>query len=89
MTSLALAAILIVLLASLLGGLWRVIRGPSDADRMLSAQLLGTAAVAMTLVLARVQDMPALLDVALVLALLAAVTLVAFVALSTKGGNDA
>lgn len=80
----ALGAILIVLLASLLGGLWRVIRGPSDADRMLSAQLLGTAAVAMTMILARLQDRPALLDVALVLALLAAVTPVAFVALSVR-----
>ncbi|TCP39237.1 monovalent cation/H+ antiporter complex subunit F [Rhodovulum marinum] len=82
-----LAVILTVLLASLLGGLWRVIRGPSDSDRMLSAQLLGTAAVAMTVVLARLQDMPALLDVALVLALLAAVTLVAYVALSERRGR--
>ncbi|TCO74272.1 monovalent cation/H+ antiporter complex subunit F [Rhodovulum euryhalinum] len=82
-----LAVILTVLLASLLGGLWRVIRGPSDSDRMLSAQLLGTAAVAMTVVLARLQDMPALLDVALVLALLAAVTLVAYVALSESRGR--
>lgn len=80
-------AILIVLMASLLGGLWRVIRGPSDSDRMLSGQLLGTAAVAMTVILARVQDSPALLDVALVLALLAAVTLVAFVALSARRGR--
>ncbi|SIO54715.1 multisubunit sodium/proton antiporter, MrpF subunit [Rhodovulum sp. ES.010] len=82
-----LAAILFVLLASLLGGLWRVIRGPSDADRMLSAQLLGTAAVAITIVLARIQEMPALLDVALVMALLAAVTLVAYVALSARRGR--
>lgn len=83
----AYGAILFVLLASLLAGVWRVIRGPSQPDRMLSAQLLGTAAVAIFVILSRVMDMPALLDVALVLALLAAVTLVAFVALSARGGQ--
>lgn len=81
----ALALILIVLLASLLGGLWRVLRGPAAADRMLAAQLLGTTSVAMLLVLSRLMEMPALLDVALVLALLAAVTVVAFVVLSARG----
>lgn len=77
-------AILVILLACLLAGFWRVLRGPSHSDRMLSAQLLGTTAVAVTVVLARVQDMPALFDVALVLALLAAVKLVAFIALSAR-----
>lgn len=83
----ALGAILFVLLASLLAGVWRVIRGPSEPDRMLSAQLLGTAAVAIFVVLSGVMEMTALLDVALVLALLAAVTLVAFVALSARRGR--
>ena len=78
------ALVLVILLACLLAGFWRVLRGPSDFDRMLSAQLLGTTAVAIMVVLARVQAMPALFDVALVLALLAAVKLVAFVALSAR-----
>ena len=77
-------AILVLLLACLLAGFWRILRGPSQSDRMLSAQLLGTTAVAITVVLARHQNMPALFDVALVLALLAAVKLVAFVALSAR-----
>jgi len=84
--SVASVVLLVILLACLLAGFWRILRGPSQFDRMLSAQLLGTTAVAIIVVLARVQDMPVLLDVALVLALLAAVKLVAFVALSARKG---
>jgi len=80
----ALSVILIVLLLSILGGLVRVLRGPEPAERMLAAQLFGTASVAMLLILSQVMAMPALLDVALVFALLAAVTLVAFVVLAGK-----
>jgi multicomponent Na+:H+ antiporter subunit F len=87
MITYSVAAILVVLLASLLAGVWRVIHGPSDADRMLSAQLLGTTAIAIIVILGRTSAMPALFDVALVMALLAAVTLVAFVALSSRGGQ--
>lgn len=87
MTAPLVAAILVVLLASLLAGVWRVIHGPSDADRMLSAQLIGTTAVAIMVILGRTGAMPALFDVALVMALLAAVTLVAYVALSARGGR--
>lgn len=76
--------ILVILLVCLLVGFWRIMRGPSQSDRILSAQLLGTTAVAVTVVLARFQDMAALFDVALVLALLAAVKLVAFVALTAR-----
>lgn len=81
----ALSLILIVLLLSILGGLVRVLRGPEPAERMLAAQLFGTTAVALLLILSQVMAMPALLDVALVFALLAAVTLVAFVVLTTRG----
>ena len=80
-----LALILIALLLSILAGLLRVFRGPAPAERMLAAQLFGTAAVAILLVLSQLMQMPALLDVALVFALLAAVTLVAFVVLSARG----
>ena len=59
--------------------MWRVLRGPTPADRMLAAQLFGTTAVAMLLLLAQAYDNAALRDVALVFALLAAVTAVAFV----------
>lgn len=79
-----LGTILVILLASIIAGLFRVLRGPEPAERMLAAQLFGTAAVAILLILSRVMDMPALLDVAVVFALLAAVTLVAFVVLSGR-----
>ncbi|MCF6235648.1 MAG: monovalent cation/H+ antiporter complex subunit F [Gammaproteobacteria bacterium] len=67
------------LLLTLIAGLWRVLRGPTAADRMLAAQLFGTTAVASLLLLAQAFDQPPLRDVALVFALLAAVTAVAFV----------
>ena len=67
------------LLLNLIAGMWRVLRGPTAADRMLATQLFGTTAVAILLLLAQADDNPALRDVALVFAILAAVTAVAFV----------
>jgi multicomponent Na+:H+ antiporter subunit F len=74
-----------LLLLALLVGLLRVLRGPSEADRMLAAQLLGTTAVALLMLLSVTMGMPRLLDVALVVAILAAVAVVSFVA--TAGGE--
>jgi len=76
-TGLWIAAALIA--ATLVLGLLRVERGPTAADRMLAAQLLGTGASAVLLLLARATAQPALLDVALVIALLAAVATAVFV----------
>ena len=73
---LVLAAFLMLNIAA---GLIRVLRGPTAADRMLAAQLFGTAGVALTLLLAEVQAEAAVRDVALVFALLAALATVAFV----------
>ncbi len=67
------------LLFNLAAGLWRVMRGPTAADRMLAAQLFGTTAVAVLLLLAEGMREAALRDIALVFALLAAVAAVAFV----------
>lgn len=69
-----------LLLASLALGLVRIWRGPGVADRMLAAQLFGTTGVAILIVLAELQNMPAARDVALVLALLAVLAVLAFVA---------
>lgn len=77
----------IVLLASLAGALWRVWRGPSQADRMMAAQLIGTGGVAVLMVLAALQDW-ALLIVALALALLAALAAVGFVKAQSPDGAD-
>lgn len=67
------------LLASLGGGMYQVFRGPTAGDRILVIQLFGTAAVATLILIAEARNAPALVDVALVLALLAAITMVAFV----------
>ncbi len=72
-------AVALFLLLNLGAGMWRVLHGPTAADRMLAAQLFGTTAVALLLLLAQAYDNAALRDVALVFALLAAVTAVAFV----------
>jgi multicomponent Na+:H+ antiporter subunit F len=68
-----------VLLLSLVGGLARILRGPTSADRMLAAQLFGTTGVAILLVLAEATGRAALRDVALVFALLAVVNAAVFV----------
>jgi multicomponent Na+:H+ antiporter subunit F len=62
----------LLLLSALAGGLLRALRGPTLEDRMLSVQLLGSGGVALLLCLSALLELPALLDVALVLALLAA-----------------
>ncbi len=72
-------AIALFLLLTLVVGLWRILRGPTAADRMLAAQLFGTTAVACLLLLSQALEQAALRDVALVFALLAVVTAVAFV----------
>ena len=72
-------AIAFFLLLTLVAGLWRVLRGPTSADRMLAAQLFGTTAVACVLLLAQAFNKPPLRDVALIFALLAAVAAVAFI----------
>lgn len=68
----------IFLLANLLAALWRVMRGPTAADRMLAALLFGTTGVALLALLAYAGNNPALVDVALVFALLAAIGGAAF-----------
>jgi multicomponent Na+:H+ antiporter subunit F len=75
-------------LASLAGALWRVWQGPGSADRMMAVQLVGTGGVGLLVVLAPLQDWAAL-DVALVLALLAALAAVGFAkARSPDGAGD-
>ncbi len=75
-------------MGSLAGALWRVWRGPGEADRMMAAQLIGTGGVGLLVVLAPLQDWAAL-DVALALALLAALAAVGFVkARSPDGAGD-
>jgi multicomponent Na+:H+ antiporter subunit F len=72
-------AVAIFLLLNVLGGLIRILIGPSRGDRMLAAQLFGTTGVAIILLLAEVLEQPALRDVALVVVMLAVVNTVVFV----------
>ncbi len=72
------AAALFVL-ATVALGLVRVLRGPGDADRMMAAQLLGTGGIAVLVLLGAAMGNPAVVDVALTLALLAAFAAIAFV----------
>lgn len=69
-------------LALLTLGLVCLLRGPAAADRLMSAQLLGTSGIASLLLLSAAVDSPAIVDVALALALLAAFASVAFVTTS-------
>jgi multicomponent Na+:H+ antiporter subunit F len=74
-----LTAALGFILAMLALGLIRVLRGPGDAERMMAAQLIGTGGIAALLLLGTVTRVPAAVDVALTLALLAAFASIAFV----------
>ncbi|KPQ06268.1 MAG: multicomponent Na+:H+ antiporter subunit MnhF [Rhodobacteraceae bacterium HLUCCA12] len=79
----------IALLANLAAALWRVWHGPGQADRMMAAQLVGTLGTGLLIVLWAMGDNSAALDVALVLALLAALSAVGFVkAMSPDGAGD-
>ncbi|MBK5965358.1 multiple resistance and pH regulation protein F [Thiocystis minor] len=76
MTEVFMAAALVLLLA-MAAGLVRVIVGPSAADRMMGAQLLGTMGIGVLLLLAFAFERDALTDVALIFGLLASVAAVA------------
>jgi multicomponent Na+:H+ antiporter subunit F len=68
----------LVLMAGIAAGLIRVAIGPTPSDRMMAAQLMGTSGIGIILLLAPVLAVPALIDVALIFALLAAVAVTAF-----------
>jgi multicomponent Na+:H+ antiporter subunit F len=78
----------VILLASIAAGLWRIVRGPSRADRLLAVQLFGTTGAAILLLLAHAQNQPALIEAALVLAVLAAVLSAALVQLLRRSQHD-
>lgn len=78
MTTFYLAAAALLFLDIMLG-LWRVLRGPTAADRMVAAQLFGTTGVAILLLLAQAYGDSSLRDVALVFVLLATLAVTAFV----------
>ena len=78
------AAMLVVLLL----GLLRVYRGPTEADRMLAASLMTSAAVGAMLLFGRALGAPAAQDVALVIVLLAALSAVAFARVDPRSERE-
>jgi multicomponent Na+:H+ antiporter subunit F len=78
-------AVVGILLANVVVGFWRIMRGPEAEDRLIAAQLFGTTAVGMLLLLAEAFGAPSLRYVGLVFASLAAVTIVAYVRLDVPG----
>ena len=68
-------AAILLLLTGL--GLARMLWGPLPADRMMAAQLVGTGGGAIALLIATASGTTAIIDIALVLALLAAFAAVA------------
>jgi multicomponent Na+:H+ antiporter subunit F len=70
-------------------GLLRILRGPGDADRVMAAQLLGTGGIAALLLMGSAAAEPAIVDVALILALLAAFAAIAFVRATATNDQDA
>jgi len=75
------------ILATVAVGLARILRGPTDADRMMAAQLLGTGGVAALLVVGVVTGVGAVLNVALTIALLAAFASVTFYKAAAGAGR--
>jgi multicomponent Na+:H+ antiporter subunit F len=71
-------AVALFLLVNLVLALIVAARGPTPADRMLMALLIGTTGTGILALLAQTMHLPALVDVALVLALLAAIGGIAF-----------
>jgi multicomponent Na+:H+ antiporter subunit F len=67
------------ILAMLALGLVSILRGPGETDRMMAAQLIGTAGIAALLLLGTVGLVPGAVDVALTFALLATFASIAFV----------
>jgi len=86
MIELLLAAATVILLAAAVG-LARVLRGPGDVDRVMSAQLLGSGGVAVLLLVSAATRAPAVVDVALVLALISAFASAAFVTSAREDGE--
>ena len=60
-------------------GLIVILQRPAEVDHMMAAQLMGTGGVAVLVLLAAATETPAIVDVALLLALFAAFAAVAFV----------
>jgi multicomponent Na+:H+ antiporter subunit F len=80
------AAVFVLAMVGL--GLFRVLKGPSATDRMMAAQLIGSGGVAVLLLLSFAMDLPAVIDAALMLAILAVFASAGFVNSATPRSRD-
>lgn len=69
----------VLVLAAVAAGLARVLRGPGNTERIMAAQLLGTGGIAALLLFGAAAGSGSAIDLALMLALLAAFATIAFV----------
>jgi len=77
----------LILFPAIAGGMFRILKGPTAADRMMTAQLFGTCGVAILLLLSSGMGNPVLLDIALVFSLLAALATMTFVRRTWHGSG--
>ncbi|MEX2607501.1 MAG: monovalent cation/H+ antiporter complex subunit F [Kiritimatiellia bacterium] len=75
------------ILCTLLLAFIRVCRGPSAEDRLLGIQSFGTVGTAVVILLYLVEGSSGYLDVALVMAMLAAVTVITFTRILPGAGD--
>ncbi len=87
MTAAVLGAAVVFLLLNLLTGLWRIVVGPTAADRMLALLLFGSTTVAVLLIMAQWLGDGALRTVALLFVVLATIATLAFVGTAREGGR--
>ena len=83
----AYATATLAIFLTLLPALIRIFRGPSAEDRLLGIQSFGTVGTAVVLLLTVLTDLPGLLDVALVMAMLAAVTVITYTRILPGAGE--
>ncbi|MBD3584936.1 hypothetical protein HHX48_04190 [Salinimonas sp. HHU 13199] len=75
------------LLLCLIAGLARVIKGPENTDRMLCVQLFSTTGVGFLLILFVIKKDSAILDTALVMALLGSLVFITYGVFKQPGGQ--
>jgi len=68
----------IFILLTVGAGWLRAMRGPTDADRIMAVQLIGSGGIAVLLLLLATTGAPGIADVSLILALLSAFLVAAF-----------
>jgi multicomponent Na+:H+ antiporter subunit F len=77
----------IAILAIVAVGFGRILSSPSEADGVMAIQLSGTGGIALVLILVVASGRSAIIDVALILALLAAFAGLAFVLAADREGG--